>query len=180
MGNHDEFERKGHRLIPASKLMRPEDFSFPDEPDAPYIDAFIDKTGEARIWCEHCGGWHRHGAYNGHRRAHCGRPHYDSDTGAWVESPYYQTGYNLRIRGPLTRDIKLRYEQRRGAISLKLRFAILKRDGYRCQICGRNAQDGVTLEVDHKVPWAKGGTDDPDNLWVLCFDCNHGKRTSDL
>lgn len=64
---------------------------------------------------------------------------------------------------------------------LALRFFILKRDGYRCQICGRNAQDhGVVLEIDHRIPRAKGGTDDPANLWTLCFDCNRGKRDSDL
>ena len=62
----------------------------------------------------------------------------------------------------------------------KLRFIVLKRDDYRCQICGRDAQDGIKLEVDHKTPVAKGGTDDPLNLWTLCFDCNRGKRDHDL
>jgi len=61
---------------------------------------------------------------------------------------------------------------------LAIRFRILKRDGYRCQLCGRNAQDGIKLEVDHKYPRSKGGTDDESNLWVLCFDCNRGKRDS--
>lgn len=63
---------------------------------------------------------------------------------------------------------------------LALRFAIFKRDKYRCQICGRSAHDGVTLEVDHRVPRAKGGSDNPANLWTLCFDCNRGKSDSDL
>lgn len=63
---------------------------------------------------------------------------------------------------------------------LKLRFAVLKRDGYRCQICGRSAQDGIKLEVDHKVARAKGGTDVPANLWTLCFDCNRGKSDENL
>lgn len=64
---------------------------------------------------------------------------------------------------------------------LALRFAILKRDNYRCCICGRSAADhGVVLEVDHRIPRAKGGTDDPNNLWTLCFDCNRGKRDTDL
>lgn len=70
--------------------------------------------------------------------------------------------------------------QRRGKGWYKVRFAVLRRDGYRCRICGRDAQDGVKLEVDHKIPCAKGGTDDPLNLWTLCFDCNRGKRDHDL
>lgn len=62
----------------------------------------------------------------------------------------------------------------------KLRFMVLKRDGYRCQLCGRNAQDGIKLEVDHKIAVVRGGTDELPNLWTLCFDCNRGKRDHDL
>jgi 5-methylcytosine-specific restriction endonuclease McrA len=36
------------------------------------------------------------------------------------------------------------------------------------------------LEIDHRIPRAKGGSDDPSNLWTLCFDCNRGKSDSDL
>jgi HNH endonuclease len=67
---------------------------------------------------------------------------------------------------------------RSGALSL--RFAILKRDRYRCQVCGRSAQDGTTLEVDHRIPRAKGGTNDPANLWTLCYECNRGKGDTAL
>lgn len=64
--------------------------------------------------------------------------------------------------------------------SLRLRFAILKRDGFCCQLCGVTAQDGARLEVDHKHARSKGGANDPSNLWTLCFACNRGKRTDDL
>lgn len=60
----------------------------------------------------------------------------------------------------------------------RTRFLILRRDGFRCQLCGRSAKDGVVLELDHKHPWSKGGRDEPDNLWTLCYECNRGK--SDL
>lgn len=63
---------------------------------------------------------------------------------------------------------------------LTLRYRILRRDGYRCQMCGRDASDGVKLEVDHKIPRSRGGTDTEVNLWTLCFDCNRGKRDYDL
>lgn len=71
------------------------------------------------------------------------------------------------------------YKNARKSIGLTLRFAILKRDGYRCRLCGRAAPD-VTLEVDHTVAVANGGTSDESNLMTLCFDCNRGKRTNDL
>jgi len=66
---------------------------------------------------------------------------------------------------------------KRRAISRKLRLLILERDGYRCCLCGRTAKE-TKLEVDHKIPVAKGGTDSLNNLWTLCIDCNRGK--SDL
>jgi len=66
--------------------------------------------------------------------------------------------------------------------TLAMRFAILKRDGYRCRLCGVSAKDGehIRLEVDHITPRSKGGTDDPSNLWVLCFACNRGKGIQEL
>lgn len=60
------------------------------------------------------------------------------------------------------------------------RFAILKRDNYRCRICGATADDGVKLHVDHKVPLAKGGENGEENLWTLCDLCNYGKGTGDI
>jgi hypothetical protein len=61
------------------------------------------------------------------------------------------------------------------------RYEILERDGFRCQLCGRTAQDMVVLEIDHKISYAEGGTtEDLDNLWTLCRDCNRGKGTRSL
>lgn len=68
----------------------------------------------------------------------------------------------------------------RTPIPWKLRFRIMRRDNKRCQMCGMTAADGVRLEVDHKVPVAKGGKTVEDNLWVLCQPCNGGKSDSDL
>jgi 5-methylcytosine-specific restriction endonuclease McrA len=61
---------------------------------------------------------------------------------------------------------------------LSLRFRILQRDGFRCRLCGlaRDDSPDVRLEVDHIVPRSRGGSNDPDNLWVLCFSCNRGKH----
>lgn len=56
-----------------------------------------------------------------------------------------------------------------------LRYDIMKRDGFRCAICGRTADDGVKLHVDHIKPISKGGLTVPENLRTLCQDCNLGK-----
>lgn len=58
--------------------------------------------------------------------------------------------------------------------SRSTRFKVLQRDGFTCFYCGRRAPD-VVLDVDHKVPFREGGTDDMDNLVAACVDCNTGK-----
>jgi hypothetical protein len=68
----------------------------------------------------------------------------------------------------------------RQPMSVSMRFEVMRRDNYRCCLCGKSAEDGTRLEIDHKVPVAKGGETTTENLWVLCFDCNRGKGTNDL
>lgn len=67
-------------------------------------------------------------------------------------------------------------EQQRAMMSDKLRYAVLSRDKFKCQICGCSQQDGVKLEVDHIIPVSKGGRTELDNLQTLCERCNRGKR----
>ena len=57
-----------------------------------------------------------------------------------------------------------------------LRYDVLKRDAFRCVICGRTARDGVKLHVDHIRPVSKGGKTELNNLRTLCDACNMGKR----
>jgi hypothetical protein len=62
-------------------------------------------------------------------------------------------------------------------ISLRTRFLVLKRDNFKCCICGASpAKDtSVELQVDHIIPWSKGGETIIDNLQTLCSKCNLGK-----
>lgn len=57
----------------------------------------------------------------------------------------------------------VRKQSKRKTISKKIRLLILERDSYKCCLCGRTAKE-TKLEVDHKVPVAKGGTDSLNNL----------------
>lgn len=60
-------------------------------------------------------------------------------------------------------------------ISLRRRAEVLAPG--RCALCGRTPLgDQVKLVVDHKVPQAWGGSNEPENLQPLCEDCNAGKR----
>ena len=72
------------------------------------------------------------------------------------------------------------YDHRRAALgylSGSLRYEVLKRAGFRCELCGISA-DERAIEVDHIVPRKHAGSDDPTNLQALCFKCNANKRRS--
>jgi hypothetical protein len=64
--------------------------------------------------------------------------------------------------------------QKRKPISKRTRFEIFKRDGFRCLYCGKSPP-AVILHVDHVLPVAEGGTNEPANLVTACQDCNLGK-----
>lgn len=65
-------------------------------------------------------------------------------------------------------------EQRR-LMTDSLRYDVLKRDNFRCQLCGASAKDGIKLHVDHIFPVSKGGKTEMSNLRTLCERCNMGK-----
>lgn len=62
----------------------------------------------------------------------------------------------------------------------------LRRDGWQCRGCGWSPGDYIPtaptgrplyrgLEIDHIHPRSRGGSDDVDNLQVLCTSCNTRK-----
>ncbi|WP_443047854.1 HNH endonuclease [Streptomyces sp. H39-S7] len=53
----------------------------------------------------------------------------------------------------------------------RLRLQILRRDSYHCYLCGSPKAN----EVDHIIPVALGGTDDPLNLAACCKTCHKAK-----
>lgn len=62
-------------------------------------------------------------------------------------------------------------------INLRLRFKVLQRDNFKCCACGKSpaTDSNVELQVDHIMPYAKGGETEIDNLQTLCKQCNSGK-----
>lgn len=61
--------------------------------------------------------------------------------------------------------------------TLRLRWKVLQRDRFTCRACGASPAltPGVELQVDHIVPWSKGGETVSENLQTLCSVCNLGK-----
>jgi hypothetical protein len=65
-------------------------------------------------------------------------------------------------------------------INWRLRFIVMRRDNFKCKVCGRTpaTDPSVTLDVDHIKAWSKCGPTILENLQTLCTKCNIGK--SDL
>jgi hypothetical protein len=62
------------------------------------------------------------------------------------------------------------------APSPKKRMAILKRDKYRCKVCGRSPHNHVDIEihVHHIRPFGERGLTHEENLISLCDTCHRG------
>jgi Tfp pilus assembly protein PilF len=63
----------------------------------------------------------------------------------------------------------------RSKMTQSMRYDVLKRDNFKCKICGRSVKDGIQLHVDHIIPISKGGKTEMNNLQILCNMCNFGK-----
>lgn len=64
-----------------------------------------------------------------------------------------------------------------GQIDQKTKAQVIHSAHSRCQMCGHTVQeDGIKLVVDHRKPRDWGGTNELDNLWAICEECNSGKK----
>ena len=77
-----------------------------------------------------------------------------------------------QMRLPAEELKKRRHES--GSAMRRLRPIIGERDNWICQECGKHCENDA--HVDHIRPIAFGGTEDPENLQVLCPSCNHHKN----
>ncbi|MEJ1358768.1 MAG: HIT domain-containing protein [Candidatus Sedimenticola sp. (ex Thyasira tokunagai)] len=70
--------------------------------------------------------------------------------------------------------------RRRGRrpVSGTIRYEVLKRAKYRCELCGISAKEKA-LEVDHITPKSLGGDDEISNYQALCYTCNAQKLNRD-
>lgn len=75
-----------------------------------------------------------------------------------------------RDRGRQMRPLDARRAQW-GRKASRVRRTIMGQDGACCQNCGSSDR----LSIDHILPLSRGGSDDPENLQVLCKSCNSSK-----
>jgi 5-methylcytosine-specific restriction endonuclease McrA len=66
---------------------------------------------------------------------------------------------------------QMRKELRRKGNYGRLYRLLVERDGEKCAFCGSVEK----LQIDHIKPVSLGGTNNPENLQLLCFPCNKNK-----
>jgi hypothetical protein len=72
-----------------------------------------------------------------------------------------------RVNERISKSQPIRRSKSR-SISKRLRSEVKKRAGNKCERCGSRHQ----LEIDHRIPYAKGGKSSLENLRLLCRNCN--------
>lgn len=86
-----------------------------------------------------------------------------------------------KIREYETKRDSAHWEHRkriRRPVSGSVRYEVLKRASFRCELCGISADD-KNLEVDHITPKSLGGADEIHNYQALCYTCNAQKNNND-
>ena len=81
-----------------------------------------------------------------------------------------------RTHPELRRQLAARRRARKleaaGSFTVGEWLALVERWGGRCAYCG----EGAPLEIDHRVPLARGGTNSIDNILPACGPCNRRKH----
>ena len=90
----------------------------------------------------------------------------------YLETDEIQECYNEAIE---RKEHEKTAKYQREIMTPSLRYDVMKRDGFRCVLCGAEAKDGIKLHVDHIIPVSKGGKTEISNLRTLCDRCNMGK-----
>ena len=86
-----------------------------------------------------------------------------------LEGIYRTKGFLPYLKFKIFGDNKK--DRRRRRATTEEMAEVFRRFGHKCIECGNEHN----LTVDHKIPLAKGGTWDIDNLQLMCQSCNSSK-----
>lgn len=86
------------------------------------------------------------------------------------------------IQEPLnSKKKKVKTKRTNRTANLRQRFRVMKRDGFKCVLCGASPANnpGIELHIDHIIPWSHGGETVEENLRTLCSNCNLGRSNAE-
>lgn len=88
-----------------------------------------------------------------------------------------QSGFLIKItKGVYKYDPNKAHKRELEDFTLAQKETILKRDDYKCVICGRGKKDGIELHIDHIKPKDFGGEAIIENGQTLCSQHNFMKK----
>lgn len=110
----------------------------------------------------------------------CGHKYMANGCDVWIRKcPLCQPTKSKvkKVKTKIAPNVVKQQNQSQRKISDKLRYQVLKRDNFKCCICGASPAKDPTIElhIDHIIPWSKGGETTIENLQTLCSRCNLGK-----
>ena len=89
----------------------------------------------------------------------------------------YQKGFLQKIsKGIYKYDPEYAENKRQADFTISQKNVILKRDAYKCVICGAGRENGAELHVDHIKPKDMGGLATIENGQTLCSQHNFFKK----
>lgn len=90
----------------------------------------------------------------------------------------HEEGFLIKInKGVYRYDPEVVRQRELEDFTLEQKEVILKRDDYKCVVCGRGKKDGIELHVDHIKPKYLGGKSTIENGQTLCAQHNFIKKT---
>lgn len=98
------------------------------------------------------------------------------------KAPAKTKGYQaIPMQSPaLGKSVDVEDEERdplkRKKLAPSLRKVVYAKDEGRCYLCGEKVAEDA-FEIEHKIPVAKGGTNNLSNLYVACHICNTMKNS---
>jgi 5-methylcytosine-specific restriction endonuclease McrA len=88
-----------------------------------------------------------------------------------IESALMAAHFNRLVQAlPVCLLVKRQFTQRQALL-------VLLRDQWTCQLCGERLTR-QTAQIDHVIPWSRGGTTSVLNAQALCQRCNLSKGAS--
>lgn len=90
----------------------------------------------------------------------------------------HETGFLIKVKKGVYRyDPDIVKQRELDEFTLEQKDRILKRDGYKCVICGKGKENGIELHVDHIKPKYLGGKAIIENGQTLCAQHNFIKKS---
>lgn len=101
----------------------------------------------------------------------------DSPSGISVMQPMHYTSCpEFAQYATQSHNLSRKKDRKRQGVTDSVRWLVLAKHNFSCFYCGVKGDKDNPLQIDHVIPVAAGGTDDPGNLVAACKKCNAGKK----